>query len=152
MRCIGLRLLNCRFWQPARLAVALVPLAVLSCCAAAGQWLGDGEQQILAADRAHNPSSVGGHSDRELTRPSTTLRHSGGIGSSSTEREVGVVLKAAWPPSKSHVSRRGGERWGVVSRGSLAAMPPGLMASAGPMSKGPSVLSAEYALLRRLEL
>jgi len=60
--------------------------------------------------------------------------------------------KAALPAGKSHASRRSGERWPVASLGTFAAIPPGRVASAGPMPKTPSILSAEYALLRRLEL
>jgi len=146
--------LNCRFWQPAWLAVVLVPLAALSRCAAADQSAGNGQQQVLAAsaDRQHDSSSIDGGRYREASSLSPMPRQLGGVGYCSTKGEVGVVLKAAWPSGKFHASRRGGERRLVASLGCFAAMPAGLMASAGPMPTSLSVLSAEYALLRRLEL
>jgi len=154
MRCIGLRLLNCRFWQPAWLAVVLMPLAALSCCAAADQLRGDGEQHILAAsaDRLHGSPRAGRDIDRENLRPSTAQRQFGSFDRSSPGEGVGVVLKAAWPAGKSHLPRRGGQRWPVASLGGFVAMPPWSVSSASSMSMVSSVLAAEYALLRRLEL
>jgi hypothetical protein len=154
MRCIGLRLLNCRLWQTAWLALVLMPTAAMSHCAAADQSAGNGQHPILAAsaDRLHDSLRIDGDCDRENPRLSTAHRRLSGAGCPSGDQGVGVVPKAAWPAGKSHVSRRGGERWPVASLGSIAALPPRLTASVSPMPKSSSVLSAEYALLRRLEL
>jgi len=146
--------LNCLLWQAAWLAVVLMPPAAVSRCAAADQSEGNGQQQVLAASagRLHDaPTMVDEECRRKDSRLSTLLRQLGGDGCSSTGEGVRVVLKAAWPSGKSHVSRRGGARWGVASWGSLAATR-WLTASAGPVPKASSVLSAEHALLRRLEL
>ena len=153
MRCLGLRLLNCRLWQPAWLAVVLIPLAIPSRGATADQTVGQEQQWTLAAaDRLHDSPRSDGDGHRESPRVSTACWQYSRVGRSSAEGGVGVVVKAAWPPGKSHLPRRGGERWTVASLGSFAAMSPGLVASAGPMPKAPSALPAEYALLRRLEL
>lgn len=153
MRCLGLRPLNCRLWQAAWLAVVLMPLAILSLCAAADQSVGNGQQQVLAAslDRLHDAPGIDGDCHGENPRLSRALRQFAGFGCSSTGGGVGVALKAAWPLGKSHVLRRGGERWLVIALGRDRAMPLGSMPSAKRIIS-PGSLSAEYALLRRLEL
>jgi len=155
MRSFGLFALNRRLWQPAWLAVVLSPLVVLSCCAAADQSPGDLQERQSLAESINRPQRlqrIGGDGDYMNPHYSTVCRQFGGLGRPLDDDGARVVPKAAWPLGKSHVSRRDGERRPVASLGSFAAMPRGLMASAGPMPKTPSVLSAEYALLRRLEL
>ncbi len=133
--------------------MVFVPLAALPCCAVADQLSGDGEQHILAlsANGLHDRPGSGGADQGENPGFPPAHRPFGGVGPSSTDQGPGVILKAAWPPSKFHVSRRCEERRFVASLASFVAVPSGSAAS-NPMSKASSVLSAEYALLRRLEL
>jgi len=153
MCCIGLRLLNCRL-AAGWLAVVLIPLAAPSYCAAADQLPGDAQDhQILAkaTEGLYSSQRVGENSHCENLLP-TAQRQFGGVDRSSPGEGVGVVLKAAWPAGKSHLPRRGGQRRPVASLGGFVAMPPWPVSSASSTSTAPSVLAAEYALLRRLEL
>lgn len=149
MRCIGRRLSHYRLW----LAVVLIPLAIPPLCAAAEHSVGNG-QQVLAAlpARAHDSSGIDRDGERENPRIATAQRPLGGAGCCSAHGGAGVALKAAWRAGKSHVSRRGAERCAVTSYGHFAAVPLRLMISTGPRTSSPGLLSAEYALLRRLEL
>lgn len=152
MRCIGQCLVKRRFWQSTWLAAVLLQSGVLSCCAAADPLPGDGEQQILSAERLHGLPRADGDNHREDPGSSSAYRWFDVVGCSQAGEGIGVVLKGAWPPRKLHLRRRGGERWLAMSLDSFVAVPPGWVLSASSVPRAPGILSAEYALLRRLEL
>ena len=135
-----------RLRQPTRLAVAVTPLALLVCCALAGQALGSVQQPGIQTQAIAQPSDY-----RAAT--SSTERLQVVTTGMAADQAACCVPKAVWPLGKSQLARRIAER-----------RAPGLLVGFGAVSFGSTLVaspttpkvfdasSPEYLVLRQLRL
>lgn len=136
-----------RLRQPTRLAVAVTPLALLVCCALAGQALGSVQQPGIQTQAIAQPSDY-----RAATSSTERLQVVNATGMAADQAAC-CVPKAVWPLGKSQLARRIAERWA-----------PGLLVGFGAVSFGSTLVaspttpkvfdasSPEYLVLRQLRL
>jgi hypothetical protein len=127
--------LNRRFHQSIALAVALMPLAILLCCAPAGY------AKDHASKRHERVPAVG---SQHHLHSSDSIR----LADSQTAR----FSKAAWAPSKFLRSCRSNMRYFLDSRRSFSAPSVEPLLDVGLLPKVFNESSADYLTLRQLRL
>ena len=132
--------------RPSRLAVVLMPLALLTCCATAAEAGSD-------VQRPESPV--------QATIEVDDYRESGffaagwmpvGVTISTGDQAANAISKAGWSLSKFRPTRRILERWAPSVPISLVSFSSGVSVAASPMLKAFGALSLEYLTLRQLRL
>jgi hypothetical protein len=136
-----------RLRQPTGLAVVVTPLALLVCCALAGQALGSVQQLAIQTQAIAQPSD---YSDGTSSTDRLQVVNATGM---AADQAACCVPKAVWPLGKSQLARRIAERWTPGPLVGIGAVSFGSPRVAGPTT--PKVFDAsspEYLMLRQLRL
>jgi hypothetical protein len=136
-----------RLRQPTGLAVVVTPLALLACCALAGQALDSVQQRGIQTQAV---ARHGDYRDSNLLFGQLQAVNATGV---AADKAACCVPKAIWPMGKSQLVRRIAERWTPGLFISFRAFAFERSLAAGPTAlKVLDASSPEYLILRQLRL